>query len=132
MIKRVNHVGIVVKSVDDTLKFFGEVFGFKVQHIETVPDQGVRTAFVMVGDTAIEFFEPTDPNGGVARFLATRGEGVHHISLETSDIDAELARLESKGIALIDRKGKPGTAGKVGFVHPKATKGILFELVQKV
>lgn len=130
--KKIDHIAIAVSSVDDALKVFGEVFGLKAEHIEEIPDQKVKAATVRIGDTNIEFIEPTDPESGVAKFVEKKGEGIHHICVEVADIDAELKALEAKGVALIDKQARKGLAGRIAFVHPKSTKGVLMELVQKV
>ena len=132
MLKKIDHIAIAVSSIDDALKVFGEVFGLKAEHIEEIPDQKVKAATVRIGDTNIEFIEPTDPESGVAKFMEKKGEGIHHIAVEVADIDAELKALEDRGVALIDRQARKGLAGKIGFLHPKSTKGVLIELAQKV
>ncbi len=132
MLKKIDHIAIAVSSVDDALKVFGEVFGLKAEHIEEIPDQKVKAATVRIGDSNIEFIEPTDPESGVAKFMEKKGEGIHHICVEVADIDAELKALEAKGVALIDKQARKGLAGRIAFVHPKSTKGVLMELVQKV
>jgi len=131
MIKRIDHVAIAVKNLDEAVKVFDNLFGIKPSKIEVVPDQGVKAAVIHIGNTEIEFLEPIDPNGGVAKFVETKGGGIHHISLEVDDTDAELKRLEAKGVALIDKKGRKGLAGKIGFIHPKSANGVLYELAQK-
>jgi methylmalonyl-CoA epimerase len=132
MLKKIDHIAIAVSSIDDALKVFGEVFGLKAEHIEEIPDQKVKAATVRIGDTNIEFIEPTDPESGVAKFMEKKGEGIHHIAVEVADIDAELKALEGRGVALIDKQARKGLAGKIAFLHPKSTKGVLMELVQKV
>lgn len=132
MIKRVDHIAIAVNSADDALSVFDNLFGLKVDHMEHIPDQGVKAAIVRVGDTNIEFIEPTDPEGGVAKFIEKKGEGFHHICVEVDDIDAELRSLAARGVELIDKQARKGLAGRIGFLHPRATKGVLIELVQKV
>lgn len=132
MIKRVDHIAIAVNSADDALSVFDSVFGLKADHIEELPDQGVKAAIVRVGDTHIEFIEPTDPEGGVAKFIEKKGEGFHHICVEVDDIDAELKSLAARGVELIDKQARKGLAGRIGFLHPRATKGVLIELIQKV
>ena len=133
MIKKVHHVAIVVKNLDEALKLYDSLFGAKPSKIETLPQQGVRAALLpMAQGGEIELLEPIDPQSGVAKFLESKGEGVHHICLEVDNIDQELSRLADKGVQLIDKQGRPGLAGKVGFIHPKSTKGVLFELAQKV
>ncbi|MCK4362133.1 MAG: methylmalonyl-CoA epimerase [Dehalococcoidia bacterium] len=132
MIKRVDHIAIAVNSADDALSVFDSVFGLKADHIEELPDQGVKAATIRVGDTHIEFIEPTDPEGGVAKFIEKKGEGFHHICVEVDDIDAELKSLAARGVELIDKQARKGLAGRIGFLHPRATKGVLIELIQKV
>jgi methylmalonyl-CoA epimerase len=131
MIKKVDHIAIAVNSLEEGGKTYAPL-GLKVVHTETVLDQGVKIAFIPVGDSEIELVEPIDPNGGVAKFLKTRGEGIHHICLEVDDVARELKELAAKGVELIDKQPRKGAAGIVAFVHPKSTKGVLLELVQKV
>jgi methylmalonyl-CoA epimerase len=132
MIKRVDHIAIAVNSADDALSVFDNLFGLKADHMEQIPDQGVKAAILRVGDTNIEFIEPTDPEGGVAKFIEKKGEGIHHICIEVDNIDEELRSLAARGVELIDKQARKGLAGKIGFLHPRATKGVLIELVQKV
>jgi methylmalonyl-CoA epimerase len=132
MLKKIDHIAVAVSSIDDALKVFGDVFGLKAEHIEEIPDQKVKAATVRIGDVNIEFIEPTDPESGVAKFVEKKGEGIHHIAVEVADIDAELKALENRGVALIDKQARKGLAGKIAFLHPKSTKGVLMELVQKV
>lgn len=133
MITGMNHVAIAVRNLDEALKMYATVFGLKPSKIETVPEQGVKAALLPLPQGGeIELLEPIDPNGGVAKFLESKGEGIHHICLDVDDVDAELNTLAGKGVQLIDKKGRKGLAGKVGFIHPKATKGVLVELAQKV
>jgi len=132
MIKKVDHIAVVVKNLDEALQLYDNLFGVKPSKIEVVSQQGVKAAILPFGDgSEIELLEPIDPQSGVAKFLENRGEGVHHICLEVDDTDQELNKLADKGVQLIDKQGRPGLAGKVGFVHPKSTKGVLFELAQK-
>ena len=132
MIKNFNHVAIAVNNLDETLSIFESLFGLKPSKIEDVPDQGVKAALIPIGSGEIELLEPIDPNGGVAKFLEKKGEGVHHICLEVDNTDEELKSLADKGVQLIDKVGRKGLAGKVGFIHPKSTKGVLIEIAQKV
>lgn len=132
MLKRIDHVAIAVRSIDDAVAAFEKLFGLKPAKIEEVPDQGVKAALIHIGDTEIEFIEPVNPDGGVAKFLESKGEGIHHICIEVDDTDAELKRLEGQGAKLIDKQGRKGLAGKIGFIHPKSTNGVLIELAQKV
>jgi methylmalonyl-CoA epimerase len=133
MIKKVDHIAIVVRNLDEALKLYENVFGIKPAKIETIPQQGVKAALLPIKDGGeIELLEPIDPQSGVAKFLETKGEGIHHICLVVDDVDKELSDLANKGVSLIDKQGRSGLAGKIGFIHPKSTKGVLFELAQKV
>ena len=132
MIKRIDHVAVAVKNVDEAVANFEKLFGLKPAKIEEVPDQGVKAALIHIGDTELEFIEPVNPESGVAKFLENKGEGIHHICLEVDDTDAELQRLEADGAKLIDKQGRKGLAGRIGFIHPKSVNGILMELAQKV
>jgi len=132
MIKRVNHVAIAVKNLDEALKTFENLLGHKAAQVKEVPDQKIRAAMIHVGDVEIELIQPTDPGTGVAKFLEGKGEGVHHICFEVDDVDKELQAMAAKGVETIDKKGRPGLAGKIGFLHPKSAKGVLIELAQKV
>jgi len=133
MIKKIDHIAIVVKNLDEALQLYDNLFGVKPSKIETIPQQGVKAALLPIGEGAeIELLEPIDPRGGIAKFLKNRGEGIHHICLEVEDVDRELGTLTDKGVQLIDKQGHPGLAGKVGFLHPKSTKGVLIELAEKL
>lgn len=132
MIKRIDHVAVAVKDLDNAVSMFEKLFGLKPSKIQEVPDQGVRAALIHIGDTEIEFIQPINPNSGVAKFLESKGEGIHHICIEVDDTDAELKRIASQGAQLIDKQGRKGLAGKIGFIHPKSVNGVLIELAQKV
>jgi len=133
MIRRVDHIAVVVRNLDEALQLYGDLFGVKPSKIETLPEQGVKAALLPIAEGGeIELLEPTDPQGGVGKFLETRGEGIHHICLEVDNVDQELSTLADKGVQLIDKRGRPGLAGRIGFIHPKSTKGVLIELAQKV
>lgn len=132
MIKKIHHVSVVVRNLEEALKLYEGLFGLRPEKIEALPEQGMRVALLPVGGAEIELVQPLDPNSGVARFLASRGEGLHHICLEVDDVDRELEQLEKKGVRLIDKKGRRGLVGKVAFIHPEATRGVLIELAQKV
>lgn len=132
MIKKVHHVAIAVKNMDEALKLYEDFFGVKPTKIETLPQQGVKAALLPMSEGGeIELLEPIDSESGVAKFIESRGEGIHHICLEVENVDQELCTLADKGVQLIDKQGRTGLAGKVGFLHPKSTKGVLIELVQK-
>lgn len=132
MLKRIDHVAVAVKDLDSAVGTFEKLFGIKPAKIQEIPDQGVKAAVIHIGDTELEFIQPVNPNTGVAKFLENKGEGIHHICIEVDDTDAELKRLEGKGAQLIDKQGRKGLAGRIGFIHPKSVNGILIELAQKV
>ena len=132
MIKRVDHVAIAVNNLDEGLKTFESLLGVKASRIEEIPEQKVKAAMLMLGDVEIELIEPTSADTGVAKFLEKKGEGVHHICLEVDDVDKELESMAARGVALIDKQGRKGMAGKIGFLHPRSTQGVLIELAQKV
>jgi methylmalonyl-CoA/ethylmalonyl-CoA epimerase len=127
MLTRVHHVGLVVRRLEDGLAFWQDRLGLRVSKQATVADQGVRAALLPIGRSEIELLEPVDANGGVARFLAKRGEGLHHVCFETPDVGAELAGARQRGFPLIDETPRPGLAGSICFLHPKGTRGVLVE-----
>jgi methylmalonyl-CoA/ethylmalonyl-CoA epimerase len=127
---RIHHVATVVKDIDAAVKFHGEVLGLPLEQIADVPSQKVRIAFLTAGDSKIELVAPTNSTSGVARFLASKGEGFHHLCLEVTDIDAELQRLASAGVQLINSVAVEGVEGPVAFLHPKSCHGILVELIE--
>jgi methylmalonyl-CoA/ethylmalonyl-CoA epimerase len=126
-----DHIGIAVRSLDVTAPLLERVLGIAPRAIESLPEHGVRVAVFVVGESRIELLEPLGDASPIAKFLATRGEGLHHISLGVGDIDGALARLDALGVPLIDRAARAGAEGKrVAFVHPKGAGGILIELSQ--
>jgi methylmalonyl-CoA/ethylmalonyl-CoA epimerase len=129
---RVDHTGVAVRDLDEALDRYRRVWGLTLEHRAVVPDQQVEVAFLRVGDTQIELISPTSPDTAVARFLDRRGEGLHHVAFAVGDIERELARLEKEGAELIDRHPRRGVHGLVAFVHPRASGGVLIELVQNV
>lgn len=131
MIKRIDHVGIAVKNLEEAIKVW-EGLGLKVEEIEEVPDQKVRTAIIHVGESRIELLEGTSEDSPISKFIAKRGEGIHHIALGVDDIEAHLAKLKEEGYMLIDEKPRIGAGGaKIAFIHPKAVSGVLLELCQR-
>ncbi len=130
MFTRIQHVAIAVHGLEHALGFFRDVLGLRVGTLAAVADQGVRAALLPMRDGEIELLEPTDPAGGVARFLERRGEGLHHLCLETPDVAAALARAKAAGLPVIDQVPRPGLAGLIAFLHPKASQGVLVELAQ--
>ena len=130
MFAGINHVAVVVRNVDEALRFYHEVLGLPVGHRATVADQGVHAALLPVGDDEIELLEPTNPAGGVARFLEKKGEGVHHLCMQTRDVAAALARVKAANLPVIDQAPRQGLAGTIAFLHPGACHGILIEMAQ--
>ncbi|MFI5340564.1 MAG: methylmalonyl-CoA epimerase [Candidatus Methylomirabilales bacterium] len=130
MFTRILHVSIAVRSLEQALPFYRDVLGLPVGEEATVADQGVRAALLSMQDGEIELLEPTDPAGGVARFLERRGEGLHHLCLETPDVAAALTHAKAVDLPLIDQSPRPGLAGMIAFLHPKASHGVLVELAQ--
>ncbi len=129
-IKKINHVAIVVRDIEESLKFWEEQLGLKLDHIEVVPTQHSRVAFIPVGDSEVELVQPTSSDSGLAAYLEKRGEGMHHICFEVDDIDAKLAELKEKGVRLINETAEVLPGRKMAFIHPKAGNGVLIELYQ--
>jgi methylmalonyl-CoA/ethylmalonyl-CoA epimerase len=127
MLRRVHHVGLVVRKLEDGLAFWQDRLGLKVSKQATVKDQGVKAALLPIGRSEIELLEPINPNGGVAKFLEKRGEGLHHVCFETPDVAADLAAARAAGFPLIDEAPRKGLAGMICFLHPKGTRGVLTE-----
>lgn len=128
MINKIDHLGIAVKSIDETAKYYETTLGLKCLGREEVPSQKVKTAFFQAGETCIELLEPTSPDSPVAKFLETKGEGVHHVAFGSSDVVAQLVQAKNAGARLINETPVPGAHGKqVAFLHPKSTFGVLTE-----
>lgn len=133
MFKKLVHIGIAVKDLDQAVKTFSTILSLEDVQRETVKEQKVNLAFFQVGDTHIELTAATAPDSPIAKFIEKRGEGVHHLSFEVDDIRAEIARLRNTGFELIDDQPKLGADGYwVAFLHPKSTHGVLVEISQKV
>ena len=130
MIARMHHVGIVVRSLGEAYGFYRDTLGLPLVKEADVADQGVRAALLAAGETEIELLEPTRSGTGVARFLDARGEGLHHVCFEESDLEGTLGDLAARGVALIDRTPRPGLAGMIAFLHPRACAGVLVELAR--
>ncbi len=131
MLKQIDHVGIVVNNIDESLKTYCDQFGFTLLERVTIPEQMVEAAFLDAGNSTLELIAPTDATSGTARFLQNRGEGTHHICFAVEDIHAALAELRNQGLRLIDETPRQGVHGLVAFVHPKAAHGVMIELLQK-
>jgi methylmalonyl-CoA/ethylmalonyl-CoA epimerase len=130
MLKKIHHVGIVVPDLDQAMSFWRDLLGLALLKAAVVQDQGVKAALLRAGESEIELLEPLVSDNGVGRFLARRGGGLHHVCFETADVAAELHRARTKGIQLLDQQPRPGLAGMICFLHPKATRGVLVEYAQ--
>ncbi len=129
---KIDHIGIAVTNLDETLKFYTEVLGLECQGTEIVAEQKVRVAFLPVGDTEVELLESTDSEGPIARFIEKNGEGVQHIAFRVDNIEEAIAHMQEKGMKMIDEKPRYGAGGaKIAFVHPKGTSRVLVELSQR-
>jgi methylmalonyl-CoA/ethylmalonyl-CoA epimerase len=133
LIETVDHVGIAVKDLDEAIVLYKKVLGFRLEGVQTLKDRQIKVASFRGGEkTHIELVQPLSSESTVAKFLETRGEGIHHIAVRVNDVKAVLAEYKKKGLALIDEEPKPGAGGsRVAFVHPKSTRGVLLELVER-
>ena len=129
---KINHIGIAVKSIEEALKFYTERLGLESMEVVEVPEQKVKVIALQIGESRIELLESTSPDSPIAKFLEKRGEGIHHIAFEVTDIEKRLKELKEKGIRLIDEKPRPGAHNtRIAFIHPKSTQGVLIELVER-
>jgi methylmalonyl-CoA/ethylmalonyl-CoA epimerase len=127
----IEHIGIAVADLENSISFYEKVFGLKCYNIEEIADQKVRTAFFMVGQTKIELLESTDPGGPIGKFIEKRGEGIHHIAFAVDNITEQLKNAEEEGVRLIDTIPKRGAEGlDIAFLHPKSTAGVLIEICE--
>jgi methylmalonyl-CoA/ethylmalonyl-CoA epimerase len=127
----IEHIGIAVSNLETAIGFYERVFGLECYNIEEVPDQKVRTAFFMVGQTKIELLESTDPEGPIGKFIEKRGEGIHHIAFAVKDIGEQLKHAGDRGIKLIDTVPRKGAEGlDIAFIHPKSASGVLIEICE--
>lgn len=130
MVTGIAHIGIAVRSIDEARAFW-QALGLEIEEIEEVPQEGVRVAMIPCGTSRIELLEPTSDDSPVARFLETRGPGIHHICLASDDLDADDSRLRDSGARLLRERPTAGAGGtRVQFVHPKSAGGVLVELSQ--
>jgi len=130
-IKKIDHIAIVVENLDRALGVYRDALGMTVTGVREMPEQDVKMAFLPTGDSEIELLEPLSAESGIGRYLAKRGEGLHHVCLEVDDIEATLADLKAKGAQLIDETPKQGAYGRIAFIHPKGAHGVLIELVER-
>ena len=130
-VTRVDHIGIAVKSIAESLKVY-EAMGLKSVGVEEVAEQKVRVAFLPLGEAEIELLESTSPDGPVAKYIEKNGEGIQHLALRVDNLEAALAELKAQGVRLIDEKPRYGAGGaKIAFVHPRSTGGVLLELSER-
>ncbi len=129
---KIDHIGIAVKNAEEALKVFSGLLGIKSSGSETVEEQKVKTTFLPVGDSELELLESTSPDGPIAKFIETKGQGMQHIAFRVANIEEALKELKEKGVRLIDEKPRKGAGGaKIAFLHPKATSGVLVELSER-
>ncbi len=131
-IKKINHVAILVEDLDAALKFWRDQLGLNLDHVEDVPSQASKVAFLPVGEGEVELVEPTNPDSGLAKYLEKRGEGMHHLCLEVNDIHKMLDDLKAKGVRLINEEPIALPGRKMAFIHPKSASGVLVELYEVV
>lgn len=128
----IEHIGIAVNSLEESIPYYEEVLGLKCYAVEEVADQKVKTAFFKIGDVKIELLESIDPEGPIGKFIEKRGQGIHHMAFATDGVQEALTEAEEKGIRLIDKQPRKGAEGlNIAFLHPKSTFGVLTELCEK-
>lgn len=128
-ISQIEHIGIAVENLQESMKYYEEVLGLKCYAVEEVVDQKVKTAFFLVGTTKIELLESTSPEGPIGKFIAKKGPGIHHIAFAVNNASEALKLAEERGVTLIDKESRKGAEGlEIGFLHPKSTGGVLTEL----
>ena len=130
MIKKVHHVGVVVRDMEQAMRFWRDTLGLRVHKLETIEEQGVKAALLTLGDSEIELLEPVVTDNGVARYLERKGEGLHHVCFEVDDVERDLSLLNDAGTEMIDQTTRIGLAGRICFLHPNAMDGALIELCQ--
>lgn len=129
-IKKINHIAIVVENIEVALSFWQDQLGLKLDHIEDVPSQASKVAFLPIGDGEVELVEPTDPDSGLSKYLEKRGEGMHHLCFQVDDIEGMLDLLREKGVRLINKTPVDLPGRRMAFIHPKAANGVLIELYE--
>ena len=133
MLKKINHIGIAVTSLDESIPFYRDMLGMALLGIEEVAEQKVKVAMLQIGESKIELLEPTSQDSPVSRFLEKNGPGVHHLAYEVEEIETAIERLEGEGARMIDRTPRNGAHGaRIAFIHPKSSGGVLTELCQTV
>lgn len=133
MMRKIEHIGIAVKDLENSNQLFEKLFGKAAYKIESVASENVDTSFFQLGESKIELLQASDPNSAIAKFIEKRGEGIHHIAFDVEDIHAEMKRLEGEGFQLLNKEPKKGADNKlVCFLHPKSSNGVLVELCQEI
>lgn len=131
-IKHIDHIGIAVRDIGQAGRFYTDILGIQIQEMEEVTDQKVRVAFLPITDSEIELLESTEPDGPIAKFIDSRGEGIQHIAFRVENLEEALEELKTKGIRLIDKVPRKGAGGAmIAFIHPKETNGVLVELCER-
>jgi methylmalonyl-CoA/ethylmalonyl-CoA epimerase len=131
-VKHIDHIGIAVKAIEQAGKFYTDGLGLNIQEIETVAEQKVNVAFLPITDSEVELLESTEPDGPVAKFIDSKGEGVQHIAFRVENLEEALEELKEKGVRLIDQTPRKGAGGAmIAFIHPKETNGVLVELCER-
>lgn len=131
MLTKIDHIGVAVNSLDDTIPFYRDILGMDLKGTEVVAEQKVKVAFLAIGESKIELLEPTSPESPVAVFLAKNGQGIHHIAYQVKDIKAAITQMEQSGSRMIDSVPRHGAHGAlIVFIHPKSSSGVLTELCQ--
>ena len=131
MLTRVDHLGIAVRDLDEALAVYAQAFALEIDHRGVVDDQGVEAVALRVGESMVELLRPVKDDSPVARFLAEKGPGLHHVAYAVDDLDAALQSLQAQGVRLVDERPRLGLGGRrIAFVHPKSTFGVLTELVE--
>jgi len=132
MLTGLDHIGIAVNKIEEALDVFQKILSLRVEKVMSLEERKLKIAFLHVDETKIELLEPMDKEGTVAKFIEKRGEGIHHIAFTVTNIETMLSKLKEKGVELIDEKPRIGAeGGKIAFLHPKSTKGVLIELCEK-
>jgi methylmalonyl-CoA/ethylmalonyl-CoA epimerase len=131
-VKKINHIAIAVENIEAMLPFWQDALGLSLSHIEEVPSQKARVAFLPVGDGEVELVQPTDPDTGTAKFIKEKGAGIHHLCLEVENIDQAMDTLKASGIRLINETAQLLPGRKMAFIHPKSTGGVLVELYEVI
>lgn len=132
MVKKVDHIGIAVKDLEEALKFYEGVLGMNLEGTEVVEEQKVKVAFLPIGDTEVELLESTDKEGPIAKFIEKKGQGIQHIAYRVDNVEEAIKEMQEKGIKMIDEEPRYGAGGaKIAFAHPKYTQGVLIELCER-